>query len=151
MTANNPYMTKAIPVRNFEDIKSEALRVCASRSNNGLRGLRVFFRHIDRDGSGSVDPAEFKYAMRDFGLELSEIEVNQIVKNFDSNGDGMISFDELIRMLRGSLNDRRLKAVGQVYKRLDKFNAGAVELQDLERAYQAQNHPKVKSGEQSID
>jgi hypothetical protein len=63
----------------------------------------------------------------------------------------MISFDELIRMLRGSLNDRRLKAVGQVYKRLDKFNSGAVELQVLERAYQAQNHPKVRSGEQSID
>jgi hypothetical protein len=30
---------------------------------------------MDRDGSGLVDPAEFKYAMRDFGLELSEIEV----------------------------------------------------------------------------
>jgi hypothetical protein len=31
---------------------------------------------MDRDCSGAIDPAEFKYGMRDFGLDLSEIEVS---------------------------------------------------------------------------
>lgn len=143
LSGSNPYMSKQIPIRNFEDIKNEALRICAQRSNNGLRGLRVFFKHIDKDGSGSIDPAEFKYAMREFGLELSEIEVTEIVKHFDTNKDGKISFDELISMLRGSLNERRLKVVNEIFNRLDRFNVGAVELQTLERAFQPQNHPKV--------
>lgn len=103
----NPYLQKPVSIRNFEDIKAEVLNVCAAHSNNGLRGLRIFFRKMDRDGSGLVDPVEFKYAMRDFGLELSEIEVTQIVKYFDTNKDGKISFDELIKALRGSLNMRR--------------------------------------------
>jgi Ca2+-binding EF-hand superfamily protein len=45
--------------------------------------------------------------MREFGLELSEIEVTEIVKYFDTNKDGKISFDELLRALRGTLNYRR--------------------------------------------
>lgn len=85
-----------MPFRNFNEIRDEALRICAERSNNGLRGLRVFFQHVDKNGNGSIDPAEFKYAMRDFGLELSEIEVTAIVKHFDKNNDGHIQFNELL-------------------------------------------------------
>jgi hypothetical protein len=76
LSYTNPYLQKPVSIRNFEDIKNEVLSLCAARSNNGLRGLRIFFRKLDRDGSGSVDPVEFKYAMRDFGLDLSEIEVS---------------------------------------------------------------------------
>jgi Ca2+-binding EF-hand superfamily protein len=69
-------MQKPVPIRNFEDIKAETLKICTARSSNGLRGLRILFKVIDRNKNGSVDPVEFKYAMRDFGLELSEIEVS---------------------------------------------------------------------------
>lgn len=144
-------MQKQIAVRNFEDIKQEALKVCATRSNNGLRGLRVFFRKMDKDGSGAIDPIEFKYGMRDFGLELSELEVTQIVKHFDTNGDGKISFDELLRTLRGSLNERRQIAVNAVWSRIDRQRQGAVELQTLERCFQAAQHPDAWNGERSAE
>lgn len=149
LATQNPYMTKPVPVRNFEDIKREALRVCLERTNNGLRGLRVFFKKMDTDGSGSIDPIEFKYGMREFGLDLSEIEVSEIVKHFDTNRDGKISFDEMIAMLRGSLNDRRTRAVNAVFSKLDRLNLGALELQALEAAYRADNHPAVRNGSTS--
>jgi len=65
------------------------------------------FRAMDRNGNGSLDPVEFKYAMRDYGIKLSEIEVSQIVKHFDTNKDGKLSFDEFLRAIRGDLNARR--------------------------------------------
>lgn len=128
LSTHNPYMDKPVPFRNFEEIRKEALRICGERSNAGLRGLRIFFKHVDRDGSGAIDPKEFKYAMREFGLELTEIEVTQIMKHFDTNHDGKIQFDELIRALRGTLNHARATAVDNLFNRLDRFKSGGIEL-----------------------
>lgn len=151
MAQTNPYMQKDVPFRNFEHIRAEVLRVCASRSNNGLRGLRVFFKHCDKNGNGSIDPKEFKYAMREFGLELSEIEVSAVVKYFDANKDGQISFDELLKMLRGTLNHSRGILVDDLFNRLDRMNSGELQLQVLEESYQSQNHPAVLSGERRAE
>lgn len=69
------------------------------------------FKVMDRNGNGTLSPIEFKYAMRDYGLQLSDIEVTQIVKHFDSNKDGQLSFNEFLRAIRGDLNERRLNMV----------------------------------------
>lgn len=146
LASQNPYMQKQIPFRNFAEIRQEIIRLCNEKSGQGLRGLRVFFNTLDRNGNGSIDPKEFKYAMRDFGLELSEIEVTQMIKNYDSNHDGSIQFEELLTALRGTLNHNRMMSVDALFNRLDKAHTGAVELQTLERAYRAANHPAVRSG-----
>jgi len=62
---------------------------------------------MDRNRNGSLDPVEFKYAMRDYGVPLSELEVTAIIKHFDTNKDGKLSFDEFLRAIRGDLNSRR--------------------------------------------
>jgi len=62
---------------------------------------------MDRNRNNSLEPMEFKYAMRDFGVDLSEVEVSQILKYFDTNKDGKLSFDEFLRAIRGELNERR--------------------------------------------
>ena len=82
------------------------------------------FRAMDRNGNGSLDPVEFKYAMRDYGADLSELEITQIVKNFDTNKDGKLSFDEFMRAIRGDMNERRTNMVHQAYKVLDKDGSG---------------------------
>jgi hypothetical protein len=111
LNVRNPYMEKHVQISNFEEIKERVIKLCRERSANGLRGLRRMFKVMDRNGNGSLSPVEFKYAMRDYGLTLSEIEVTQIVKFFDTNKDGQISFDEFLRAIRGDLNQRRLNMV----------------------------------------
>ena len=124
LVAHNPYMQKHIEISNFDEIKQKVIDLCRKRSANGLRGLRVMFKAMDRNRNGTLSPVEFKYAMRDYGLNISEIEVTQIVKHFDTNGDGMLSFDEFLRAIRGSLNERRRDLVHQAYKVLDKDGSG---------------------------
>jgi Ca2+-binding EF-hand superfamily protein len=82
------------------------------------------FRAMDRNRNGSLSPLEFKYAMRDYGLQFSDIEVTQIVKHFDTNKDGQLSFDEFLRAIRGNLNERRRQMVHQAYSVLDKDGSG---------------------------
>jgi hypothetical protein len=107
LQVENPYMKKYNDNSNFAELKARIVNFCKERSANGLRGLRIMFRAIDRNRNHSADPVEFKYAMRDYGLGLSDLEVSQIVKYFDKNKDGKISFDEFLTAIRGDLNARR--------------------------------------------
>lgn len=144
-------MEKHVQISNFEEIKKSLIDLCRQRSANGLRGLRRMFKVMDRNGNGSLSPVEFKYAMRDYGLKLSEIEVTQIVKYFDTNKDGAISFDEFLRAIRGDLNERRLNMVHQAYRVLDKDGSGQVTLEDIRIAYDVSFHPDFQSGRKTRD
>jgi len=76
LNIRNPYMEKHYQISNFEEIKAKVINMCRTRSSNGLRGLRILFRAMDRNRNNSLEPMEFKYAMRDFGVELSEVEIS---------------------------------------------------------------------------
>jgi len=149
LTMTNPYMTKHVQISNFAEIKQKVIDICRQRSANGLRGLRILFRAMDRNKNGSLDPKEFKYGLRDFGLDLSEIEITQIVKHFDSNRDGKLSFDEFLRAIRGDMNARRTGMVHMAYNVLDKDGSGQVTIADIEMAYDVSFHPDFQSGTKS--
>lgn len=104
------------------------------------------FKAIDRNRNNSVDPIEFKYAMRDYGIPISDAEVTQIVKYFDTNKDGKISFDEFLRAVRGELNERRTEMVHMAYKVLDNTGDGIVKVDDVMNAYDPSYHPDFISG-----
>lgn len=105
-SAFNPNLYNDEPqISPFSELQQRIIDLCQKRSGNGLRGLRVMFRAMDRNKNNSLDPIEFKYAMRDYGIPISDEEVTAIVKYFDKNRDGKISFDEFLRAVRGDLND----------------------------------------------
>lgn len=137
---------KEIDRENFEAIKERILNLCRERSGNGLRGLQLMFKAIDRDRNKSVDPTEFKYAMRDYGIPITDEEVSAVVKYFDTNKDGKISFDEFLRAVRGDLNERRLEMVHMAYNVLDKSGDGLVTIDDIMDIYDASYHPDFISG-----
>lgn len=137
---------KKIEIDNFAAIKQRILTLCQERSGNGIRGLKLMFKAIDRDRNNSIDPTEFKYAMRDYGIPITDDEVSAIVKYFDTNKDGKISFDEFLRAIRGDLNDRRTEMVHLAYGVLDKSGDGLVTIEDIMIAYDATYHPDFQSG-----
>jgi len=63
------------------------------------------------------------------------------VKNFDTNKDGKLSFDEFMRAIRGDMNARRTDMVHKAYNVLDKDGSGQVTIRDIEIAYDVSFHP----------
>lgn len=59
--------------------------------------------------------------------------------------DGVISFNEFLRALRGSMNDRRRAVVQRAYDVLDVSGDGRVTMEDVEMRYNADLHPDVLS------
>ena len=58
------------------------------------------FRIYDDDRSNRLSLEEFQEGLRDYGVALSPEEVKTLFAQFDRDGSGSISFDELLRALR---------------------------------------------------
>jgi Ca2+-binding EF-hand superfamily protein len=61
--------------------------------------LRDAFAVFDTDGSGSIDRKELKRLMKKLGQALSEAELDAMMDEVDTNGDGEISFEEFKIMM----------------------------------------------------
>jgi len=60
------------------------------------------FRRMDEDGNKKLNLEEFKTGLEEIELELSEDEINEIFKKFDTDEDENISVDEFIVGIRVS-------------------------------------------------
>lgn len=75
---------------------------------NGLRGLRVCLRKLDKEQNGMIEPKDFKFGLKTFGIEITEQETFAIMKFFDPSRQGKISVNEMFHAMRSSsLNEAR--------------------------------------------
>ncbi|NXD87932.1 CABP2 protein, partial [Halcyon senegalensis] len=60
----------------------------------GIKELRDAFREFDTNGDGQISMAELREAMRKLlGQQLNYREVDEILKDVDLNGDGLVDFE----------------------------------------------------------
>lgn len=52
--------------------------------------LRAAFAVFDRDGSGTISAEELRNVMKSIGENLSDAEIDEMIKEADANGDGNI-------------------------------------------------------------
>jgi calmodulin len=60
--------------------------------------IRSAFRLFDQDGSGYIQANELENIMNQMGKRYSKADINAMIKNFDSSGDGKISYEEFVKM-----------------------------------------------------
>ena len=106
---------------------------------------------MDDDNSKSLDREEFKKAMRDYKVDLTEEHLAIVFNAFDLNRDGTIDYDEFLRMIRGDLNPARLALVKRAFVKLDRDGSGVVDINDIRGVYNGSKHPDVISGKKSED
>ena len=63
------------------------------------RDLKKAFSRFDKDNSGLIDIQELGIAVRLMLNGISDEQVRNLVKRFDLNGDGLISYDEFLKYL----------------------------------------------------
>jgi hypothetical protein len=101
LNMENPYLTKEVQMSNLGMIKAKVNEGCKNISPaNGLRALRIALKRLDHNHNGLVEPVEFKYGLRSFGIDITEDEAAHILKNFDSTRSGKLSVNEILHILR---------------------------------------------------
>ena len=61
--------------------------------------LRIAFNSFDKDGSQELSADEIKSALGLIEEETGKNVINEIIKEIDLNGDGLISFDEFKHLM----------------------------------------------------
>lgn len=72
----NPYLERDIKFSNMEQIRDRILAVSYEKYGaKGAEELSKVFKDMDRNKNGTIDPVEFKYCMRVWGVEFTEEEI----------------------------------------------------------------------------
>merc|ERR1719502_1398784 len=95
----------------------------ARRGCRGITGLLCKFRSLDTDGSKALDLGEFRKGMKEMNFPLNEREVRLIFQVFDRKGNGTISFDDFLLVLRGKLSEKRKAIVNLAFDTIDIDNS----------------------------
>ena len=123
----------------LENMKKEI----KARGSDGFLGLQRRFRIMDDDGSKNLSLLEFKKALQELKLKLTEVDIRALFEYFDSDDSGAIDFEEFIQGLREPLSESRLKLVNMAFHILDKDDSGEVTFQEIANVYDASKHPAV--------
>lgn len=121
----------------------------AARGARGIVGLGKQFKIADDDYSKDLDLYEFKKAVRDFRITVSEKDAERLFKIFDRDNSGRIDYDEFLRGVRGEMNQFRVGLAKRAFAIMDKDRSGVLTIDDIRQTYNAKFHPDVKVGKKT--
>lgn len=111
-TAATPAAPVVTPATSSVDDLMGAFRATLkARGAHGICGLSKKFRIVDDDNSGTITLPEFEKMVSEHALGWTADQVKLMFAHFDKDKSGSIVFDEFLRTIRGSLNDRRRQIV----------------------------------------
>ena len=89
--------------------------------------------------------------MAAFGIFPKKVELQALVKFYDTDGDGSISYEEFMRGLRDELTERRLNMVKKAFMMLDRDGSGKLTVSDIAGIYDVSMNPEFLEGKKSKD
>ena len=57
------------------------------------------FQAFDKDGNGTISAAELRHVMTNLGEKLTDEEVDEMIREADVNGDGIIDYKEFTKII----------------------------------------------------
>ena len=142
--------SSAVP-RGSEDLFERFRSKLAARGARGIIGIQRQFKIMDDDNSHTLSLSEFKKGCHDFRVEMPDTEITKLFNAIDRDRSGLIDYDELIRAIRGPMNQSRKNIVKQAWNKLDRDGSGIIDINDLRGVYDAKGHPDVRAGKKTED
>lgn len=109
-----------------------------------LNQLREIFARFDMDSDGSLTMLELAALLRSLGLKPSGDQVQVLLTNMDSNGNGCVEFDELVNAIVPDMNAQVLlnqEQLLRVFKSFDRDGNGYISAAELAGAMAKMGQP----------
>jgi len=115
----------------------------------GFADMQRRFHTMDRDGTKTLHPEEFKNALQKLNLNFSDQDYSELFAYFDIYGYGYIDYEEFILCVRGPIHPRRRQLISMAWFTIDYNKEGSVDPEDVIGRYDSTQHPDVTSGVKS--
>ena len=76
-------------------------------NNKYLQDLKEVFRTIDKDNNGFINLKELETAMRAFGFEFTDIEIIELMKEYDKDGNDNLDLTEFIDLMNKKREEQK--------------------------------------------
>jgi hypothetical protein len=70
--------------------------------------IREAFCMFDKDGNGYISAADLHHVMTNLGEKLTDEEVDEMIKEADSDGDGQVNYKEFVQMMTAKSRHYRM-------------------------------------------
>ncbi|KAI9174154.1 hypothetical protein LWI28_012827 [Acer negundo] len=99
-----------------------------------LKQLEEIFARFDMDSDGSLTILELAALLRSLGLKPSGDQIHILLANMDSNGNGSVEFDELVKAMLPDINETTLinqEQLLEVFRAFDRDGNGFITAAEL--------------------
>ncbi|KAK6316186.1 centrin-3-like [Coregonus clupeaformis] len=96
--------------------------------------IKEAFELFDTDKDKEIDYHELKVAMRALGFEVKKVDVLKILKDYDREGNGKITFDDFNEVVTDRMLERNPKEeILKAFKLFDDDDSGRISMRNLRR------------------
>ena len=102
-----------------------------------LEDLKEAFRVIDTDNNGLINLKELGTAMRAFGFELNDIELQDLMKEYDKDGNNSLDLSEFIDLMNKKREEQKEeKDHFETFQLLDINDDGYLSIKNLKLLFE---------------
>uniref|UniRef100_K4AL48 EF-hand domain-containing protein n=4 Tax=Setaria TaxID=4554 RepID=K4AL48_SETIT len=84
----------------FQEFQSLIAR--KMKDGDGDEELKEAFEVLDKDQNGFISPNELRTVMTNLGERMTDEEVEQMIREADTDGDGQVNYDEFVLMMKNA-------------------------------------------------
>lgn len=82
----------------FDEFVTMMLRQMKTPQDEEIE-LRESFKVFDKNGDGYISAGELRQVMMTLGEKLTDDEVEEMIREADVDGDGLVNYEEFVRMM----------------------------------------------------
>lgn len=99
-----------------------------------VEDFKLAFSLFDKDGDGSCDTTELETVMRALGQNLTDTELQDMIREVDEDESGSIDFEEFLQLMAKKLHDSDSEEeIKEAFKVFDKDATGYVPVSEIRR------------------
>lgn len=89
---------------------------------------------MDENGDGKISPSELQSCLRMVGEELTEEDAEEVVESADSDGDGLLGFEDFAKLVaEGEGEEERIQSLREAFGVYAAEEGGCITPRSLQR------------------